>query len=697
MTARMLRCVGVRSLLAAATGLFAAIALVCAPGAGAVSLYPSATTSWLAPFDMPFAGISSIATSPEGEYVYVGTGGKVIQYTTSGVWVRTWSPYFEDPSGLATDPSGDVYVADSARGEVQKFDANGRHIASFSAPGVRQIAADAHGHIFVLTSIVLAEVVDVRSYNWADEGAWAATLPGSWFQYTGYQAGYTSSIAAIATDPAGDVILTGISGQHLEGAGPDCHSVFEANPGDTFAYDDPLLTGEVARFTAAGAVVQYGWPNATTEACYPGWFSLGNPTGVAVSPDDSSIWLDEVGPFFRHIVPGYSELTVANTIMPPCLACENPPGDNYTDPGAEAFDCHGNLYVGTSDRVLEFYGYPQLNCPSRSIINQIALAPALTLVNLPPPKKKKVKKGKALDFVAGCHTGHCTISVLVQARLPGCGGRSCTTLLASGRFTLAGGRAHTLSLALSGRDEALLRGDPALNLLLSARLLRHGRAVGPTFRAGGGKPLLARLSAPLTLSCPAQGTLGAAVTVAGTIGVAGVHTLTLTAHPPSGPASVLQVAVGAGGSFAHAFALVAGGTWTFDASFAGDRLHSPAGAGCATEVPSPPSTPKRIPLVRPPVHEMPESVATTLTLNCPMGPGPFTGTLTPAIGEAPITITYHYIEVNMKEKTLIDEVKTTTGGTYSDTGPMGFLSGEASASWPGSPRFLGASSNSCSF
>lgn len=92
----------------------------------------------------------------------------MIQYSDSGVWVRTWSTPFGEISGVATDAFGDVYVADSANGQVQKFDENGAHIATWSVPGVRQIASDAHGHVFLLVFIVVGFVVDVRSDGGTD-------------------------------------------------------------------------------------------------------------------------------------------------------------------------------------------------------------------------------------------------------------------------------------------------------------------------------------------------------------------------------------------------------------------------------------------------------------------------------------------------------------------------------------------------
>ena len=126
----------------------------------------------------------------------------MIQYTTGGVWVRTWSAVFGEIGGLATDTAGDVLVADKTHGQVQVFDKNEKHLATWSVPGVQQIAADAQGHVFLLVSVVLGWVVDVRSYAGVDEGAWSAILPGS-FREVAYTPGRTTSIRELAVDATG--------------------------------------------------------------------------------------------------------------------------------------------------------------------------------------------------------------------------------------------------------------------------------------------------------------------------------------------------------------------------------------------------------------------------------------------------------------------------------------------------------------
>ncbi len=64
---------------------------------------------------------------------------------------------FNGPRGVATDGSGNVYVADRGNFRIQKFDANGTFLATWGSsgsgngqfPGPTAAATDASGNIYV--------------------------------------------------------------------------------------------------------------------------------------------------------------------------------------------------------------------------------------------------------------------------------------------------------------------------------------------------------------------------------------------------------------------------------------------------------------------------------------------------------------------------------------------------------------------
>ncbi len=84
-----------------------------------------------------------LAASALGAFGYLG------QWGGSG----TGNGKFQAPFGIATDASGNVYVADCSRNDVQKFDANGAYLTKWGTGGTgnsqfdcaRDVAVDATG------------------------------------------------------------------------------------------------------------------------------------------------------------------------------------------------------------------------------------------------------------------------------------------------------------------------------------------------------------------------------------------------------------------------------------------------------------------------------------------------------------------------------------------------------------------------
>src|SRR5207249_459619 len=117
---------------------------------------------------------SGVATDGSGN-VYVADAGnhRIQKFDANGTFLTAWgspgsgngqfgggSPngaYAYDPSGVATDGSGNVYVADAGNHRIQKFDANGTFLTAWGSPGSGDgqfrgpegVATDASGHVYV--------------------------------------------------------------------------------------------------------------------------------------------------------------------------------------------------------------------------------------------------------------------------------------------------------------------------------------------------------------------------------------------------------------------------------------------------------------------------------------------------------------------------------------------------------------------
>ena len=113
-----------------------------------------------------------MATDENGN-VYVADAGnhRIQKFDASGTFLIAWGSrgccygYFEDPTGVATDGRGHVFVADyndthpdANDNRIQMFDANGTFLTAWGSTGRGDgqfaaplgVAADGSGNVYVL-------------------------------------------------------------------------------------------------------------------------------------------------------------------------------------------------------------------------------------------------------------------------------------------------------------------------------------------------------------------------------------------------------------------------------------------------------------------------------------------------------------------------------------------------------------------
>jgi sugar lactone lactonase YvrE len=147
-----------------------------------------------------------------------GQGADRIQkFSSSGAFLTKWGSrgsgngQFSVPSGIATDPAGDVYVADSGNARIQKFDFDGSFISKWGSGGSGNgqfnlpngIATDAVGNVYVVDSYGLAPASrNNRIQKFSSDGAFITKWGG-----TGSGNGQFYAPSDVATDPAGNVYV----------------------------------------------------------------------------------------------------------------------------------------------------------------------------------------------------------------------------------------------------------------------------------------------------------------------------------------------------------------------------------------------------------------------------------------------------------------------------------------------------------
>jgi DNA-binding beta-propeller fold protein YncE len=89
---------------------------------------------------------------------------RVQKFNSNGTFIAKWGTpgindtQFNNPTGIAVDASGNVYITDTDNNRVQKFNSNGTFIAKWGTPGINDtqfnnptgIAVDASGDVYVI-------------------------------------------------------------------------------------------------------------------------------------------------------------------------------------------------------------------------------------------------------------------------------------------------------------------------------------------------------------------------------------------------------------------------------------------------------------------------------------------------------------------------------------------------------------------
>ena len=278
--------------LAKAVPLLVFGALLCAPSGSATSLTPKATFYVPLPIPIslpyqPWADTAAVAVNPDGNLVYVTDekGSEVWEFSSDGVLLSKWtSGALKRPTGVATDPLGNVYVANNGNATVAKFTAGGKLVKRWSVPAAKSIAIGA-GRVYVLTTLFNA--VGEYSYSGANLTGFVASFPDQWWGFAGYDPPSIGIAKEIGTDNSGIPIVVGESDQPLSSSEPDCHSVIDIHHElDHHPYPDPLRSGEAVRFTPAGVPADHGFTNHSNKDCTNGWLSYGyKPVGSRSTPN----------------------------------------------------------------------------------------------------------------------------------------------------------------------------------------------------------------------------------------------------------------------------------------------------------------------------------------------------------------------------------------------------------------------------
>jgi hypothetical protein len=274
---------------------------------------------------------------------------------------------FGGPYGVATDSSGDVYVADTGNNRIDEFSAAGAFIKAYGSPGDGAgqldfpvgIATDPSGDVYV------GDVYNARIDEFSAAGAFIKAY--GW----GVADGMSRFETCTSTCQAG---IGGEGAGQLAGA----YGVATDSSGDVYVTDTGNL--RIDEFSAAGAFIKaYGWGvsdgasqfETCTSTCQAGIVGdgagqLSNPYGVATDSsgdvyvtDTGNYRIDEfsaAGSFIKAYGWGVSDgQDQFETCTSTCQrGAELNGAGAFNSPFGIATDPSGDVYVTDNNRIDEF-------------------------------------------------------------------------------------------------------------------------------------------------------------------------------------------------------------------------------------------------------------------------------------------------------------------------------------------------------
>jgi len=185
---------------------------------------PSTTTTTTLPpvIKAQFGDPSGVVIDASGNMCVMAGNDRVQKFDATGAFVTAWGSYgssegqFVGASSLATDSSGNVYVADTYNARVQKFDAGGNFLLAWGSGGSDEgqfttplgIAIDGGGNVYVS---------DQHRVSKFDLNGTFLTM---WGRY-GSGNGQFMYPAGVATDASGNVYVTDEYTDSVQKFGPD--------------------------------------------------------------------------------------------------------------------------------------------------------------------------------------------------------------------------------------------------------------------------------------------------------------------------------------------------------------------------------------------------------------------------------------------------------------------------------------------
>jgi streptogramin lyase len=263
----------------------------------------------------------------------------------------------KDPSGIAIDSKGDVWVADTANNRIEEFSAEGIYLGKFGEPGSepgklkepKGLAFDSKGDLWV------ADTGNnrIEEYN-PTEGKYLGELGSS-----GSEKGQLKAPTAIAFDASGNLWVADTGNNRVEkfsvtegkatsefgGAGSEPGKLKEptgiaVSEGNIWVADTG--NNRIQEFNSGGTLLKHFASEGSGEG------QLKAPAGLAIDANGNVWTTDELNGRIEGFIAGGGYLSQ--------FGWKGSGHGQLSEPHAIAVDAHGNMWVADSanNRIVEF-------------------------------------------------------------------------------------------------------------------------------------------------------------------------------------------------------------------------------------------------------------------------------------------------------------------------------------------------------
>jgi DNA-binding beta-propeller fold protein YncE len=182
----------------------------------------------------------SMAVSPGGEFIYISDprSYRIHKFADDGTWLLSWGLFetiywpFREPSGIAVDADGYVYVTDILDSTVLVFDADGNVQNMWIHPSATGDDFRPTGIFAADSGVYLTDYKNSSLYLFGFNGS----INNSWGGFDGTAVGEFTYPADVTVDPAGNVFVADTLNNRIQVIG---------NPGDTYSGD--VVEGPINR------------------------------------------------------------------------------------------------------------------------------------------------------------------------------------------------------------------------------------------------------------------------------------------------------------------------------------------------------------------------------------------------------------------------------------------------------------------